>query len=571
MIQVTALKSSQKTEEVIPRWAYKQHEFPNGMKSYWIKWKIYPDDERFFSAPKTMIIKFDKELAHINNENIVALNEWKVSKISYSSYLPMMCEELNFFEAMYDQEGELITALFRIKYLIDANDYSYTMNNFKAFRDLCYKTIFTDSIKEKITRMVEENYVDDIEAENIRNMQDPDMMSIMQRKKKSLEFKNVHVKAMLEISFGIKILSFIINHFMVMRSINIQKNKNIFYDFYVGVFDVFEHDFNIYNKIYGYIESKVNSSYNFNKIIFEQQEIEGKDKSIIINQLMTNNIIIDNMIKFRLPQTWDRFKNQPKERVLSFLASITNTHISILIMQVFRRNLIETSIVPDSDGNSKTDRYRASKLKINEEYVITCSMDMNSLVDRLYKKYINEITMEELEYYRRNMKPSRLHQLMIEIYFFNYTSSSSEFALLKNLDWYKLLLIMRKDIMRRFNVTKDTLLDSTLALILTANIEEVPVGEKIYVKDTKYLKDNKDYNLLVEKFYSTIVAIDEEIIKKFLITFANSKYRFVLYEEQSILNEEISINKRELMDQLLNFLILSNTSISFESMFKDAA
>ena len=124
--------------------------------------------------------------------------------------------------------------------------------------------------------MVEENYVDDIEAENIRNMQDPDMMSIMQRKKKSLEFKNVHVKAMLEISFGIKILSFIINHFMVMRSINIQKNKNIFYDFYVGVFDVFEHDFNIYNKIYGYIESKVNSSYNFNKIIFEQQEIEGE-------------------------------------------------------------------------------------------------------------------------------------------------------------------------------------------------------------------------------------------------------------------------------------------------------
>ena len=91
------------------------------------------------------------------------------------------------------------------------------------------------------------------------------------------------------------------------------------------------------------------------------------------------------------------------------------------------------------------------------------------------------------------------------------------------------------------------------------------------VKDTKYLKDNKDYNLLVEKFYSTIVAIDEEIIKKFLITFANSKYRFVLYEEQSILGEEISVNKRELMDQLLNFLILSNTSISFESMFRDAA
>jgi hypothetical protein len=231
-------------------------------------------------------------------------------------------------------------------------------------------------------------------------------------------------------------------------------------------------------------------------------------------------------------------------------------------MQVFRRNLIETSVVPDADGNSKNDRYRASKMKINEEYVIVCSMDMRELVNRLYKKYENEITMEEIEYYRRNMKPSRLHQLMIEIYFFNYTLSSQEFALLRNLDWFKLLLIMRKEIMKRFNVDKNSLLDSSLALILTANVEETPVGEKMYIKDTKYLKDHKDYKILAEKYYSTIMAINEDIIKKFLITFVNSKYKFVLYEEQQLLDQEISLNKRELIDELLNFLILANENIS---------
>ena len=170
--------------------------------------------------------------------------------------------------------------------------------------------------------------------------------------------------------------------------------------------------------------------------------------------------------------------------------------------------MIETSIVPDSDGNSKNDRYRASKMKINEEYVTTCSMDMRMLVDTLYKKYEKDISTEEIEYYRRNLKPSRLQQLMIEIYFFNYTSSASEFALLSNLDWFKLLLIMRCDIMKRFNVTKDTLLDSMLTLIITANIEESPVGEKMYLKDTKYLKDQEDYMTLVNKFYSTIVDMN---------------------------------------------------------------
>ena len=274
MLQLTSVKPVEKPEE-IPRWEYKKHPFPNGRESYWIKWKIHPDDVRFHSVPKTMIIKFDKELAHLNNENIAALNEWKVTKLSYSSYLPRMCEELNFFETMYDQEGELITALFRIKYLIDVDNISYTMKNFDAFKDLCYKTIFTDSMKEKITRMVEENYVDDIEAENSKNLTNPDMISIMQRKKKSLEFLNVHVKAMLQISFCIKILSFIINHFAVMRSINIQKNIDLFYRFYVDTFYLFEWDFDIYNKIYMYISSKVSSSMSFNRSIFEQQEIEG--------------------------------------------------------------------------------------------------------------------------------------------------------------------------------------------------------------------------------------------------------------------------------------------------------
>jgi hypothetical protein len=54
-----------------------------------------------------------------------------------------------------------------------------------------------------------------------------------------------------------------------------------------------------------------------------------KDKSIIINQLMSRNVIIDNFIKFQMPQTWNSVREQPNERVLSFLCSIINTHISI--------------------------------------------------------------------------------------------------------------------------------------------------------------------------------------------------------------------------------------------------
>ena len=150
---------------------------------------------------------------------------------------------------------------------------------------------------------------------------------------------------------------------------------------------------------------------------------------------------------------------------------------------------------------------------------------------------------------------------MIEIYFFNYTASSQEFSLLRNLDWYKLLLIIRCDIMRRFNVDRSTLLDSALPLILTANIEENPVAEKTYAKDLKYLKDHEVYKLLETKYYSNIVNINEDIIKKFLITFVNSRYTFVLHGEPELLGQEITINKRQLLDELLMFLLMANTDI----------
>lgn len=273
MLQVTKVRQVEKTPET-KKIVYKKHQLGNsGRYSYWVKFKINEEDIRFTSVPKRMIIKFDKELSNLGNENIAALNEWKVTKVSYSSYLSRMCEELNFFEALYDREGELITALFRIKYLIDVDNYSYTMRNFDAFTELCYKTIFTPSLKSKITNMVEENYIDDIEAENAKNLNNPEMMTIMQRKKKSLEFKNEHVKAMLEISFGIKILSFIITHFCTMRGINVQKNLDILYKFYLPMFTTFEHDFSTLNKIWSYVENKVNSAKNFNRLIFEQQEI----------------------------------------------------------------------------------------------------------------------------------------------------------------------------------------------------------------------------------------------------------------------------------------------------------
>ena len=82
MLQLTAIKPTDRSKEVVEQKPYKKNKFPNGASSYWIRFKLHPEDARFFSMPKTLIIKFDKELDHLNNENIAALNEWRVTKLS---------------------------------------------------------------------------------------------------------------------------------------------------------------------------------------------------------------------------------------------------------------------------------------------------------------------------------------------------------------------------------------------------------------------------------------------------------------------------------------------------------
>lgn len=266
MLQIKDLKPVEEVKEV-KRWPYVKHSFPNGKESYWIGWKIHPDDEKFFPANKGIYIRFDKELNHLGNENISAMNEFKVTRKSYVYRIEDICDALNFFETMYDKEGELITALFEVKCLVDVNEYYYPLKSYPAFIKKVYDTIFTPTMLKKIQLMVEENYADDIEIDE-SDGKDINQLTVIQQKKRSLAFTNDQVKAMLEVSFCTKILAFIVNHFLVMRSVNVQKNLEYFYNAFKPAFDLFEHDFNVYNKIYAYVESKIAMKVSYNKAIF---------------------------------------------------------------------------------------------------------------------------------------------------------------------------------------------------------------------------------------------------------------------------------------------------------------
>jgi hypothetical protein len=158
VLQVNTVKVNDNKDEKPPRWKYKKNKFPNGVASYWIKWKLYPDDARFFSQPKTMIIRFDKELDHMNNENISAFN-------NNSSCFNVFSENLmisgKFDKKDMEKTDEIINEINNLTKLNNINfNNSINFNVENVLNDLLQKNndcLFASNEKEKIHLEIKKN------------------------------------------------------------------------------------------------------------------------------------------------------------------------------------------------------------------------------------------------------------------------------------------------------------------------------------------------------------------------------------------------------------------------------
>ena len=70
----------------------------------------------------------------------------------------------------------------------------------------------------------------------------------------SLEFTNQHIKILLRISFGMKVIAPILFHYVSINVIKLDKDSDLIYRFYRKLFDIFSDNVNIYNKLFTYVE-----------------------------------------------------------------------------------------------------------------------------------------------------------------------------------------------------------------------------------------------------------------------------------------------------------------------------
>ena len=182
---------------------------------------------------KLFICFFPKKFG--NSEKIEKYNKFFIAKESYINQLDTITSYINFFMNNYDLDDELVSGYFKVKYALDKRKL-YNESNMNSYIDFLYEVLFTDTIIDKIIRMVEENYLDDIEVST------EEKKKYLKNEKKhleSLEFTNQHIKILLQISFGMKIMSPALFHYTHINSIKIEKDSDIIFRFYQRLFDLF--------------------------------------------------------------------------------------------------------------------------------------------------------------------------------------------------------------------------------------------------------------------------------------------------------------------------------------------
>ena len=225
-------------------------------------WK--PDSDQIYVEQdgKIFLCYFDKIF---KNDNLSMFNKFYIKKGSYENQLDIITSYTNFFICNYDLDNELLLAYLKIKFAID-KEQRFNEDNMDAFISFIYEIMFTNTLIEKIIRMVEENYLDDIETDS-----DEKKRKYQKNEKKhleSLEFTNQHIKILLCISFAMKIMCPIMLHYHAINTIKIEKNSDNIFRFYKPLFDIFsivkKHDecAHITNDGYFYIKNTSTGYYD---------------------------------------------------------------------------------------------------------------------------------------------------------------------------------------------------------------------------------------------------------------------------------------------------------------------
>jgi len=522
------------------------------------KWRPQSPDELFLtSEARKCIIEFDKIF---NVPKLGKYNIFVVRKDSYSTKLPIFCHYINYFLNKYDTEHELLAAYMNIKFAIDNEEGEIHFegnDQFQQFVDYTYDVIMTKSITDKVSKLVEDNYTDDIESGNNSKYASKEKMYL-----ESLEFTNEHVKTLYKISFCIKILTPVIFHYCAKNNVDTSKNSNNLFKAFKQLFVIFSSTCNMYNKLYVYVKTKVMENKSNNDKIYQQREIFGIDETSVIDKFLRRIIISDNLVKLEFckevkakDNSSDSFESA--QNPTGFIKTVIKYQLTYFLKEQHPKTLTEITYERNADGLSGVDVLEMSADKLDESEPILADYAVENEIDRMLKMYDIEISDDELNYYVKNFNIQNIHKDLILSVLASKLGSFVKTLGIRRISFIKLALLLKKKILKDSGIDDPSNFSYKVFLpyILTGNVKE-KINTRL-IRNAEFREDCKNSYIisdLLDNQYKYLEEIEPDKILTFLSTINNTVFTYCCYENQEILGEVIVTNKNTIADELGFFL-----------------
>lgn len=506
---------------------YPHNGFPPGLyghrykKTRFIDWEPIPEDIIIRHYGSQMFVNFSALFPNDIVDPSIQLFQMRAKRTDLQN---LICEQINFFTALYDDDNDLITSMLIAKYLTDSQ--TYTIVTFEEYYKQLYDILFPPITLEKIKKMVDENDVGD----NIVGL-----------------FPLDFLRDMYIVSFMIKVMHIFIEHFILSTG----NSPKDLYELFAKAFTYIMNSINpnMYVLLYNYVNKKVTQSISSNSNIYDMQAIDGITAPTTSQVVMRKIMLCDGLIKLTFASEWDKINKRPKYSCVGLIKAIISQATFLTRKIQLRYSLVNVDDVSQLLSDNITSNSPISMIRSFNPGEFQCMYkDLNIIIAQIAL----EIDLSPVDYYLENLATiNDLSKILIDTVLYNKFHSSISTNILSNKQKYILLLYVRHLIMQMYNLTEeDTKSDLLINILMAKTVSQTTKtltqkdmnGIKKYVRLNnlkQYLLSEKNVNVFIENIMHCVL----------------SSYTIVNHNDPSLLNTPLVYESGNMTLSLLDMIV----------------
>ena len=487
------------------------------------EWKPEKEDMYFTNAKDTIVAPVGS-CYKLEDPNSRINYFWIKSKKSYNSdkLRNHCCIYLNYFEKYYDPEKEYFTNLAILKYVVDY----YPDYNIQNFIFDINKYILQPSIFEKINAMVDHNYALELSYKSANNPQ--------------LQYTDDHAKALLKASLLMNLCIPIISHFAYVRKItDIDEYLLDIYDciFYSPQFA----NVDIPSKLYETSISNVNRNAKNNAIVWNKQDIRGKD-TVTHSMGAVRNIILNIMPKYTFSQNMVSLNYTSIQKSNKFQVTDIQYEYTYVSLSSSKRE--------GEDNTSDFDRFEATTTKASESAFLQIKYNYEFVMDKIEAMF-GPFDKKEIEFNKKMMRNingeiiNNFQKQLVFNLFYKYFKDTISINAINEDDYIKLIIAARK-------MLKDNAM-SFLPYIISGKVNKIVSRKSLNKKEIDQMKASQYYKLVEDKYKNPKILSQ---ILGTIATIITSNFSVIDYNDPEINGLPITVETRIIIEETLIYVLL---------------